>query len=68
MLYPVGVDFVARLLALLDQHPRQSWEKVLRTELRGRHYIACATGRQDVKALIQAGVASRTARQKIYGR
>jgi len=62
------VDFVARLLALLDQHPRQSWEKVLRTELRGRHYVSSATGRQDVKALIVAGCAPRTARSKVYGR
>jgi len=62
------VDFVSRLLALLDQHPRQSWESVLRTELRGRHYVASATGRAVVHALAESGMSPRTARQKVYGR
>jgi hypothetical protein len=61
-------DFVARLIALLEQHPRDQWEVVLRTELRGRHYVASSTGRQHVAELVRLGVSARSARAKVYGR
>ena len=62
------MDFVSRLLALLDQHPRERWEVVLRTELRGRHYVGTTTGLGAVRELVRLGVAARSARYKVRGR
>jgi hypothetical protein len=62
------VDFVIRLITLLEATPRDRWESAIRTELRGTHYISSATGRQAVRDLIASGIPARTARWKVRGR
>jgi hypothetical protein len=62
------VDFVARLLILLEATPRDRWESAIRTELRGTHYVSSATGRQVVRDLIASGIPPRTARWKVRGK
>lgn len=63
------MDVVTRLITLLDTAPRDSWERVLRAELGGRRlYIACSTGREQVRQLREWGLSERTARWKVRAR
>ena len=62
------MDAVTQILLLLDQAPRESWERTLRHAPGGRQvYFSAATGRHQIRQLRDMGLAERTARWKIRG-
>lgn len=64
-------DFVQRLLNVLAATPRDGWEKQVRAEFGGAaHYFSRRTPQatEQVRELMRAGIAERTARMKVRGR
>ena len=64
-------DFVQRLLAVLGQTPRDGWETRVREEFGGASYYVPRRSPQSteqVRELMRAGIAERTARLKVRGR
>lgn len=64
-------DFVQRLLNVLAETPRDGWEKQVRAEFGGTaHYFSRRTPQvtEQVRELMRAGIAERTARHKVRGR
>jgi len=64
-------DFVQRLLNVLAETPRDGWDKRVRTEFGGAvHYFSRRTPQstEQVRELMRAGIAERTARLKVRGR
>lgn len=64
-------DFIQRLLSVLSDAPRDSWESRLREEFGGSvHYVSRRAPQltEQVRELVRAGIAERTARMKVRGR
>lgn len=64
-------DFIQRLLQVLGDTPREGWELRLRAEFGGTtHYFPRRSPQptEQVRELMRAGIAARTARMKVRGR
>ena len=63
------MDAVTRIIGLLEQAPRDSWETTLCRALGGQTlYVRATTGLHKVRLLQDIGIPPRTASWKVRGR